>query len=82
MNFIKLIPTKILVNYFPEILAYILTKVLGYILLKNPNKAEKVIETAKEITKALSEAVEFAKDGIITKDEVKEQIEAWKVVFK
>ncbi len=81
MRWIKLIPVKILVKYLPEILAFILTKVLTYLLKKYPHKAAKVVETTKEITIATVNAIEAAKDGIITKQEIRKQRALWKEVF-
>jgi len=82
MRWIKMIPIHILVKYLPEILAYILTKVLGYLLTKQPTKAEKILETVKDLTHAMAEAAEFAKDGIITKEEIAAQKASWAEVFR
>jgi len=82
MKWIKLIPVKILVKYMPEILAYIITKVLSYMLKKYPHKAAKVIETTKEITAATANAIEAASDGVITKFEISKQKSLWIEVFK
>jgi len=82
MKWIKLIPVRILVKYLPEILAYILTKVLTYLLRKYPHKAGKVIETTKEITAATANAIEAASDGVITKAEISKQKSLWLEVFK
>ena len=75
------IPAKVLAEKLPDILAYILTKGLGWLFKKYPNKSHKVIEISGEITKALLNAANAASDGVITPEEVKKQKELWKQVF-
>lgn len=77
-----LIPVKTLTKYLPDILAYILTKIIGHLLIRYPHKSAKVKETAKEITAAMVNAINAAEDGVITKEELNKQKELWKAVFE
>ena len=79
---LKLISAKTLLKYLPDVLAYILTKVLTYVFSKYPAKSQKAIETVKEITLATANAIKASSDGKITKAELRKQKELWKKVFK
>ena len=81
MRLLKLIPVKTLVKNLPQILAYIFTKVLCFVVEKYPHKTEKVKETASEISVAVADLVKATEDGNLDKKEVKKQIELWKEVF-
>ena len=82
MKLIKLIPVKQLAKFLPDILAYVLTKALGYVLTKYPSKAHKVLETAEQISKAMHNSIVIARDGVITKEEIAVQKALWREVFK
>ena len=79
---LKLISAKTLLKYLPDVLAYILSKVLTYVLAKYPAKSKKAIETVKEITLATADAIKASSDGKITKAELRKQKVLWKKVFK
>ncbi len=79
---LALIPVKRLAKYLPDVLAYVLTKGLGYVLTKYPKKSRKVLETAEEISIAMVKSVQYAEDGVISKDEIEKAKALWKVVFK
>lgn len=81
LKLLKFIPAKLLAEKLPDILAYILTKGLGWLFKKYPHKSDKVIEISKEVTTALLNASNAAKDGVITKAEIAEQKKLWKNVF-
>lgn len=78
---LSLIPAKTLAKYLPEIMAYILTKGLGWIFKNYPQSATKTIETTKEVTAALTQNINAAADGVIDKAEVQKGIALWKDVF-
>ena len=78
---LKLIPIKLLVKQLPQVLAFILTRVLTWVSLNKPHKTAKVIETTQEITAALTNALKASADGVITKQEIEVQKELWKKVF-
>jgi len=82
LKLLKLIPLRSLTKHLPSILAWIITRVLGYMLKKYPEKSEKVLETAQELTLALSDAVKSAEDGIITETEIVYQRALWEAVFE
>lgn len=82
MKLLKLIPIKTLVKQLPVILAYVLTKVLMYVFDKYPSKTKVAIEVANDLTKAITQNIMAAEDGVIERDEVKKGIELWKEVFK
>lgn len=70
IKIIGLIPVKKLAKYLPEVLAYLLTKVLTWSLTKHPEKTEKIKETVSDITEFMSAAVKATDDGDITKNEL------------
>lgn len=78
---LSLIPAKTLAKYLPEIMAYILTKGLGWIFKNYPQSAAKTIETTKEVTAALTQNINSASDGVIDKEEVQKGIKLWRDVF-
>ena len=77
MKLLALIPAKIFAKYLPKIIAFSITKGLGYLKKKYPNKFQKAKETVKEIMKALSYSVEAAEDGVVTEQELTKAIELW-----
>jgi len=79
---LKLIPVRTLVKYLPDVLAYLLTKGLGYVLVRYPHKSAKIIETAEEISKAMLNSVVIAKTGVIAKEDIEKQRKLWKAVFE
>lgn len=81
MRLLSLIPARYLAKYLPEILAFILTKVLTWLFKKYPEKSDKVMETCKEITVALSDAIKAGEDGKITPEEIEKQKILWRNVF-
>ena len=81
MKLLRLIPVRYLAKYLPNILAYLLTKVLGWLLVKYPHKTAKVKETTAEINAALTNLILATKDGKFDKHEINKQIELWKEVF-
>lgn len=82
MHLLKLIPVKYLVKKLPEILAFIFTKVLTWLLMKYPHKSAKVKEITLELTAALSNLISITEDGKITKEEIQVQKELWEQVFE
>lgn len=82
VKILKLIPIKSLVKYLPDVLAYVFTRVLTFMLKKYPHKSDKVMETASDLAKAMAHAVEAAEDGVITKFELSKQQSLWREVFK
>ena len=81
MKLLALIPAKIFAKYLPEIIGFILTKALGWLSKKYPEKYNKAKETSQEITVALADAVKAAEDGVISKEEVERQKKLWQAVF-
>lgn len=79
---LKLIPIKLLVKQLPQVLAFILTRVLMWVSLNYPHKTAKVKETTQEVTAALTNALKASNDGVITKEEIEVQKELWKKVFE
>jgi len=81
IKLLKLIPARLFAKYLPDVLAYVLTKGLGWLIVKYPHRSKKVIETSKEITAAIIEVVTVSSDGVIDKKELAKVIEAWKKVL-
>jgi|AntDeeMinimDraft_5_1070356.scaffolds.fasta_scaffold32845_2 hypothetical protein len=78
---LRFIPIKHLVNFLPEIIAYLLTKVLTYIFKKYPDSTYKAINITREVMTALTQNIDAAKDGVIDEKEVEKGIKLWKKVF-
>lgn len=79
---LSLIPVQQLVKYLPDVLSYLLTKGLGYVFVKYPNKSEKALETAQDISKAMVASIAAAEDKTISKEELAEMKRLWKEVFE
>ena len=80
LKFIGLIPIKSLAKYLPEILAFVLTKVLQYVSLRQPEKLNKVIDFAERVVLVTKLSIDAGADGVFEPKELKEIAEAWKRV--
>ena len=64
---------KLIKKYAPEVIAYLGTKLLQYEVNKHGvSSYKKVIKEAGDINNALDTLVKISKDGVITKQEVKD----------
>ena len=81
MNVLKLIPVKTLAKFAPEVIAFILSKVMKWLSEKKPEKLKAVIQTTEDILKALDITLEAGSDNVFTPKEVKQISEAWKNAF-
>lgn len=75
---LALVSSKALTKYLPQVISYILTRVIKYVRNKNPHKLDNIIKEASEVLDALKYSVESAKDGVITEEEVVIAQEKWK----
>lgn len=82
MKIIKLIPVRLLVKYLPQILAYLLTRVLNYVFTKYPDKTDKAIKETEEILIAMKTTVDAAKDGRITEEEILKCQGKWELAIR
>lgn len=81
VNFLKLVPIKVLVANLPKILAFILTKVMQSLAKKNPAKLKEVIEVSKKVVHAMEVTLEAGEDNVFEPKEIEEIAAAWKDAF-
>lgn len=78
---ISLISAKTIAKYLPEILAFVLTKALAFIIERQPNKVEKVKEFASDFAVAIAATVAAAEDNKFDVAEMKDLQKKWTDVF-
>lgn len=82
MNFalwvIGTIKTKNLVKYLPQILAFILTRVIKWAAMNKPDLLTKIIFYTKKVSDVLDLWVKAGEDKVYEPAELKEIAEAWK----
>lgn len=80
MKWIKFIPIKWLVKKLPEIIAFILTRVVKWAATKKPELLTKIVGVLERITKAMQTTLDAGADDIYTSEEVKAIARDWKAV--
>lgn len=78
---LALIPAKTVAKYLPQLLAFLLTKVMKWLSDKYPDKLVSVIAVSYEVTEALETTLNAGKDNKFTPEEIKEIQKEWDDVF-